>query len=495
MKKSLLSFLFLIQLQICLGQLVLNTNVTAIGLANYLAGSGVNISNATGQFGQASKATFTNSGVTGFSMPSGIILSTGPLTNINDTSIFLNSIDMGLPGDPQLNALIPSGATEDASVLEFDFAVASDTVEFEFIFSSEEYNEYVLTNFTDVFGFFISGPGFTPNTNLAVIPGTSTPISINTINNGNSNGTSSGPCTNCNYYIDNAGTGAVALSNDGFTVPVKLRFGIQPCTTYHLKLAIADVGDGQNDSYVAIRQGSFNAISQVHILHNGSPAVSPLNLCAGGSLILSSPTGPAYAWNVGDTTQCITVTAPGNYSLYIWNGFCFSFSNQIQVASSGSITAPVIVQNGTTLAMTGTAPAGTTYQWFQECTPIAGATSSTYTPTSQGCYTLVIYNGNCEASSNEICTGTTGIVENRMESFSIYPHPVSGSATVTTGFETGTTTEYSLFDMTGREVMQKGKVNTPNFEIQKGNLPDGVYLLEVQNNKHNEIIRQKIVFN
>ncbi|MBK8875854.1 MAG: choice-of-anchor L domain-containing protein [Bacteroidetes bacterium] len=78
----------------CLGQLVLNTNVSATGLANYLAGSGVNISNANGQFAQSSKATFTNSGVTGFSMLSGIILSTGPLTNINDTSLFLNSIDL-----------------------------------------------------------------------------------------------------------------------------------------------------------------------------------------------------------------------------------------------------------------------------------------------------------------------------------------------------------------------------------------------------------------
>jgi hypothetical protein len=106
MKKSLLSFLFLIQLQICLGQLVLNTNVTATGLANYLAGSGVNISNATGQFAQASKATFTNSGVTGFSMPSGIILSTGELTNVNGPAAVFNSTDLGLPGDPQLNALV-----------------------------------------------------------------------------------------------------------------------------------------------------------------------------------------------------------------------------------------------------------------------------------------------------------------------------------------------------------------------------------------------------
>ena len=495
MKKSLLSFLFLIQLQICLGQLVLNTNVSATGLANYLAGSGVNISNANGQFAQSSKATFTNSGVTGFSMPSGIILSTGPLTNINDTSLFLNSIDLGLPGDPQLNTLISGVVTEDANFLEFDFAVASDSAEFEFVFSSEEYNEYALTNFTDVFGFFITGPGYTPNTNIAVLPGTGTPISINTVNNGNNQSTSTGPCTNCSFYIDNVGTGAVELSNDGFTVPIKIKFAVQPCVTYHIKMAIADVGDGLYDSQVAIRFQSFSALGQISILNNGLPVSSPMNLCAGGSLLLSSPAAPNHVWTTGDSTQCITVTAPGTYAMFVTGGSCFAYSSTLQVVSSGSITAPVIVQNGTTLAMSGTAPGGTTYQWFQECTPIAGATSSSYTPPALGCYTLVIYNGNCEASSNEICTGTTGIAENGTETFSIYPHPVSGSATISTGFESGTITEFSLFDMTGRMVIQKSRVNTPNFEIQTGNIPAGVYLLEVQNNKHNEIIRQKIVFN
>jgi hypothetical protein len=284
-------------------------------------------------------------------------------------------------------------------------------------------------------------------------------------------------------------------TNDGFTVPIKIKFAVQPCVTYHIKMAVADVGDGLYDSQVAIRNQSFSALGQISILHNGSSASSPMNLCAGGSLLLTSPDAPTHYWTNGDTTQCITVTAPGTYEMFVTNGACFAFSNQVQVVSSGSIIAPVIVQNGSTLAMSGTAPGGTTYKWFRECTLMPGATSSTFSSTTPGCYTLVIYNGTCEATSNEICTGTTGITENGTETFSIYPHPVSNSATITTGFEIGTTTEYSLFDMTGRVVIQKGKVNTPNFEIQKGNLPSGVYLLEVQNNKHIEIIRQKIVFN
>ncbi|MBK8875856.1 MAG: choice-of-anchor L domain-containing protein [Bacteroidetes bacterium] len=47
--------------------------------------------------------------------------------------------------------------------------------------------------------------------------------------------------------MDNVGTGA-ELSNDGFTVAIKIKFAVQPCVTYHIKMAIADVGDGLYDS-------------------------------------------------------------------------------------------------------------------------------------------------------------------------------------------------------------------------------------------------------
>jgi len=130
-------------------------------------------------------------------MPSGIILSTGNLNQFSDPQATFNSTDLGLAGDPDLNALVAPVLTDDAIVLEFDFRCASDSVEFEFLFSSEEYNEYANSTFTDVFGFFVTGPGFAPNTNVALIPGTTTPISINTINNGNAAGTSTGPCLNC----------------------------------------------------------------------------------------------------------------------------------------------------------------------------------------------------------------------------------------------------------------------------------------------------------
>ncbi|MGC9332348.1 MAG: choice-of-anchor L domain-containing protein, partial [Bacteroidales bacterium] len=71
--------------------------------------------------------------------------------------------------DPDLEALIPGFTVNDATVLEFDFIPASDTVEFEYIFGSEEFPEFANSSYNDAFGFFLSGPGINgPYSNNAI---------------------------------------------------------------------------------------------------------------------------------------------------------------------------------------------------------------------------------------------------------------------------------------------------------------------------------------
>lgn len=75
------------------------------------------------------------------------------------------------------------------AVLEFDFIPTGDSISFRFVFGSEEYPEYVCSQYNDVFGFFLSGPGidgsFTNNAiNLGVLPNSTVPIAINTVNSG-----------------------------------------------------------------------------------------------------------------------------------------------------------------------------------------------------------------------------------------------------------------------------------------------------------------------
>ena len=63
------------------------------------------------------------------------------------------------------------GSAQDAAVLEFDFVPTDDTVQFRYVFGSNEYLTWINSMFNDVFGFFVSGPGITgPFTSPAGFP-------------------------------------------------------------------------------------------------------------------------------------------------------------------------------------------------------------------------------------------------------------------------------------------------------------------------------------
>lgn len=156
----------------------------------------------------------------------------------------------------ELEKLLKDGKkTFDACVLEMDIVPTADTLSFNYVFGSEEYDEFVGTNFNDVFAFFISGEGITGEKNLAVVPGTNIPVSVNTINNGQS-GNQGRNASNPSYYISNV-AGSMAIEYDGLTKLMEIRQPVKPYETYHIKLAIADVSDNSYDSGVLIEGKSF----------------------------------------------------------------------------------------------------------------------------------------------------------------------------------------------------------------------------------------------
>lgn len=211
----------------------------------------------------SSSGTFSSNG-SAFPMGSGILLTTGSASiavgpdNDNDAGT-----GHGNPGDADLTSLVTGAVTHDAVILEFDFVPQDDTLRFNYIFASEEYPEWVNSGFNDVFGFFISGPGFSGPyaggaENIALIPGTTTPVAINNVNNGYSaTEPATGPCENCAYYNENGGGSDVQY--DGFTTILTAEAVMQPCETYHIRLAIADAGDDIYDSGVFLEAESFSS--------------------------------------------------------------------------------------------------------------------------------------------------------------------------------------------------------------------------------------------
>jgi outer membrane protein OmpA-like peptidoglycan-associated protein len=157
-------------------------------------------------------------------------------------------------GSPDLERLLGEGhKTYDACVIEVDIVPTADTLSFNYVFGSEEYDEYVGTEFNDAFAFLIDGPGISKETNLAVLPGTDIPVSINTVNGGGPSGLRA---SNSTYFVSNV-NGNAGIEYDGLTKLMQIRQPVKSYETYHIKLAIADVSDESFDSGVFIEGRSI----------------------------------------------------------------------------------------------------------------------------------------------------------------------------------------------------------------------------------------------
>jgi len=219
--------------------------LTAADLANYRAGAGITVSNVTFTGAEVAAGTFTGGAdIVGFE--SGIFLGSGAVIDvIGPNTVPDISTDNAMPGDADLDTL-STFPTQDAVVLEFDFVATSDAVFFDYVFSSDEYNEYVNQQYNDVFAFYIN------DVNCAVVGGAQEPVSINTINNGYPWGTdpSNPELYRNNDPFDSPEPSTIDTEMDGLTVVLNCGANVTPGATNHMKLAIADASDGFYDSNV-----------------------------------------------------------------------------------------------------------------------------------------------------------------------------------------------------------------------------------------------------
>ena len=260
---------------------------------NVFAGQGVNIQNIS-FYGDSNQIGYFSQGINSVQMDSGIVLSTGYATEAtgnfggiiagpnaagfgpayfgNASSNALLSVSQSVPALLGLN-FTSASSVNDAAVLEFDFTPESDTIEFVFSFASDEWNTYPCTQYNDVFGFFVSGPGITGTyaspagfpggaVNIANVPGSTpaVPITISSIHPG-SNSCGSAPLNNQFYNTGNIG----GMTLNGFTDTLKATIVVQACETYHLALAIGDGTDAGLTSTVFFKANSFKASGiQIH---------------------------------------------------------------------------------------------------------------------------------------------------------------------------------------------------------------------------------------
>ena len=306
-------------------------------LINSTCANVFNVSVSGGNFatGEKSYGYFDGTGTT-FPFQNGIILSTGKINNAPGPNSYLSDDggNMGWNGDPDLNDALGLSNTFNATILEFDFIPLGNKISFDYIFSSEQYLSSPSSNqcnFTDGFAFLLKRNGDLSYENLAVIPGTTTPVKVNTVR---------GPGTICPpanaAYFDAFNDVNHPTNFNGQTKVLTAQSDVIPGETYHIKLVIADEGNHRYDSAIFLGGGSFNFtidIGDDRLIANGNP------LCQGENLVVNATqTGATgYQWFQnsvaipGATNAAYNVTSAGDYLVEINYGATCQTTGTIKI--------------------------------------------------------------------------------------------------------------------------------------------------------------------
>lgn len=238
-------------------------------VAAMLGGANVTIAAAQLMFDPLAFALFQDS-TASLGLDSGVVLATGTYYVVNGPN-FLPDASFGssiaFPEPDLLQLGIPSTMTLDVAVLKLDLLPWGDTLFIRYVFGSEEYDEYVCSTKDDRVGVFLAGPDslgpFANNaTNIALLPLSGLPVRVNTVNRGQPgmNGYTATCALNPGWLMDTTSYINNDFGNgtqmDGYTVVLEGWSVVTPGMPYQLKIAIADMDDGNYDSAVFLGAGS-----------------------------------------------------------------------------------------------------------------------------------------------------------------------------------------------------------------------------------------------
>ncbi|MBP7513983.1 MAG: choice-of-anchor L domain-containing protein [Flavobacteriales bacterium] len=273
MKRALLLLVLFIHLFRGSAQLmVYGIGDPATAALAHLNGANVLLTNAISQTIDPQQVGVFSDPTASIGLDSGLVISTGIIYGLLGPN---NIPNMTLGGgffasDPDLSfmSLLTASVIGDPGILQMDLVPQGDTLEVRYVFGSEEYDEYACSDKDDRLGMFLSGPGLAGTfsngaINMATLPISGLPVTVNTLNRGVAGsegalglcGMNAGWEQDTIYYINNDfGTGTQL---DGYTVVLTARAVVVPGLMYHLKIAIADVNDGNFDSAVFLPEGAI----------------------------------------------------------------------------------------------------------------------------------------------------------------------------------------------------------------------------------------------
>ncbi len=382
------------------------------------------------------------------------------------------------------------------SILEFDFVPFNDMVSFNYVFSSEEYERWACSQYNDAFGLFISGPGiptningpFTNNAmNIAFIPGSLAPVTINSVNSGRMNISNANgpwqdpfqPCFAANpnwqadsiYYRYNGGqwpfpqppggvqqleapynTDPFYIQHNGLTVKLTASAAVQIGETYHIKMGIANTADNFYPSAAWIEGGTFAALDRF-----------TLTVDAG------------YNVDLGDTVPVLYQSSTDSVFLRFnrWGGFYLD--EYLQLAVGGDAVAGV--------DYLPSIPDSLHFNQLDSAVVLPLVLPVHATETRDLIINLITSEGNKVADYHFILAGenTTGVrpLASRADGLVVFPNPANQALHVSLPSGMKGQAEVNVLDMTGRVVLRQ-VLNAPSGTLNLEQLPNGLYTVKAE---------------
>ncbi|MGX9354211.1 Hint domain-containing protein [Roseobacteraceae bacterium S113] len=302
-------------------ELFIDTSASATAMANEIFGSGATVTDAFYFGDNASSGIFDNNNggvqATDGVLPAdtGVILSTGNAQDFTNSDGSTNTNQSagtgtntaGVNGDAQFNALAGGNNTFDASILLVEFTPTGDTLTVDFVISSEEYPEYINSQFLDVVGVWVNGVEATVS------------VGDGTASVGNINGNETPDLYNSNLNDE------FNTEMDGFTVTLAFTAPVNVGQTNFLRIGVADVSDSGFDTNLLIAGGSVQTsiVAQDDSVTIGNDDTVVLDVLdndssTAGSLVVTHINGTSVV--AGQTVtlstgQDITLNADGTFTI------------------------------------------------------------------------------------------------------------------------------------------------------------------------------------
>ncbi len=393
-----------------------------------------------------------------FPISEGAILATGSVIEFEGGFSFA---DDNFQNDPDLIAL--SGQNMNScAIIEFNVVAVSDTFLIDYIFASNEYPAFTCSQFNDVFGLFISGPGIeglflNDAVNIAVIPGTQIPVGVNTVNSGfGSNIFDNIDCLEANpnfqadsiYFIKNNPPLNNSIPTPGHTHMFTAFASLIPGEVYHVKFAIGNAVDQSLQSAVFLRKGSVSNES----------GLNPLEISVNPDNIVVSPEGLFIAGTFNYfIPEPMVLDTNGNYTF------------EAMVASDMNVTYKFFNGNGPDSEELVEAECG-----------ISGAMNdlSRYVLMPNEPLSLETV---CFGTCDELCALISSNDNITTRQPGIFPNPSAGTVQIVLP-ETGRKQVLvQVYDLTGKKVLERNIASESGgiYTLDINSLRSGVYVMQI----------------